>query len=76
MPEKEKYSLHETFAPAKALLEALSGQVELFRGRREITVAGLEFWLSERVKELTGNQQHPTSFKPYAIPDIAIARLQ
>ena len=60
----------------KALLEALSGQVDLFRGRREITVAGLEFWLSERVKELTGNQQHPTSFKPYAIPDMAIARLQ
>jgi WD40 repeat protein len=60
----------------KALLEALSGQVDLFRGRLEITVAGLEFWLSERVKELTGNQQHPTSFKPYAIPDMAIARLQ
>jgi hypothetical protein len=60
----------------KALLEALSGQAEFFRGRREVTVAGLEFWLSERVRQLTDDQQHPTSVKPNAIRDVTIARLQ
>jgi len=51
------------------LLEVLSGQADVFRGRREITVAGLEFWLSDRVKELTRDRQHPTSVKPNAIRD-------
>jgi WD40 repeat protein len=60
----------------KALLEALSGQAEFFRGRREITVAGLELWLSDRVRELTDNRQHPTWNKPNAFRDITIARLQ
>jgi uncharacterized caspase-like protein len=60
----------------KALLEVLNGQADVFRGRREITVAGLEFWLSDRVKELTKDRQHPTSVKPNAIRDITVARLQ
>jgi WD40 repeat protein len=60
----------------KALLEALRGQADLFRGRREITVAGLELWLSERVKELTEDRQHPTSSKPNTIRDISIAWLR
>jgi WD40 repeat protein len=71
---EEKSWGHGAFT--KALLEALSGKAEFFRGRREITVAGLEFWLSERVRELTDDQQHPTSVKPNAIRDITIARLQ
>jgi hypothetical protein len=60
----------------KALLEVLTGQVDILRGRREITVASLEFWLSDRVKELTKDRQHPTSIKPNAIRDITVARLQ
>jgi len=52
------------------------GQADLFRGRREITVAGLELWLSERVRELTEDRQHPTSSKPNTIRDITVARLQ
>ncbi|HXO91687.1 MAG TPA: hypothetical protein VN849_12950, partial [Stellaceae bacterium] len=71
---EEKSWGHGAFT--KALLEVLSGKVEIFGGRREITVAGLEFWLSDRVKELTKDRQHPTSVKPNAIHDIAIARLQ
>jgi hypothetical protein len=39
-------------------------------------VAGLEFWLSDRVKQLTKDRQHPTSVKPYAIRDIAIVELK
>ena len=71
---EEKSWGHGAFT--KALLEVLNGQVEIFRGRREITVAGLEFWLSDRVKELTKDRQHPTSVKPNAIRDITVARLQ
>ena len=71
---EEKSWGHGAFT--KALLEVLNGQVDIFRGRREITVAGLEFWLSDRVKELTKDRQHPTSVKPNAIRDIAVARLQ
>jgi len=71
---EEKSWGHGAFT--KALLEVLSGQADVFRGRREITVAGLEFWLSDRVKELTRDRQHPTSVKPNAIRDIAVARLQ
>ncbi len=71
---EEKSWGHGAFT--KALLEVLNGQADIFRGRREITVAGLEFWLSDRVKELTKDRQHPTSVKPNAIRDITIARLQ
>jgi WD40 repeat protein len=71
---EEKSWGHGAFS--KALLEALSGKAEIFPGRREITVAGLEFWLSDRVKQLTKDRQHPTSVKPYAIRDIAIAELK
>ncbi len=71
---EEKSWGHGAFT--KALLEVLNGQAEFFRGRREITVAGLEFWLSDRVKELTKDRQHPTSVKPNAIRDITVARLQ
>ena len=71
---EEKDWGHGAFS--KALLEALSGQADIFRGRREITVAGLEFWLSDRVKELTKDRQHPTSVKPNAIRDIAVAQLR
>jgi len=71
---EEKSWGHGAFS--RALLEALSGQADIFRGRREITVAGLEFWLSERVKQLTKDRQHPTSVKPNAIRDIAVAELR
>jgi hypothetical protein len=60
----------------KALLEALGGKADIFGGQQEITVAGLEFWISYRVKQLTDDRQHPTSVKPYAIRDIAIAELR
>jgi hypothetical protein len=71
---EEKAWGHGAFS--KALLEALGGKADIFSGRREITVAGLEYWLSDRVKQLTKDRQHPTSVKPYAIRDIAIAELR
>ena len=71
---EEKSWGHGAFT--KALLEALSGKADIFGNRQEITVAGLEFWISYRVKQLTEDRQHPTSVKPYAIRDIAIAELR
>jgi hypothetical protein len=71
---EEKSWGHGAFS--KALLEALGGKADIFSSRREITVAGLEFWLSDRVRQLTKDRQHPTSVKPYAIRDITIAELR
>jgi hypothetical protein len=57
------------------LLEALGGQATVFDDGK-ITIARLEFWLAERVKQLTGGRQHATSAKPKTIPDFQIAYVQ
>jgi hypothetical protein len=41
-----------------------------------ITVAGLEYWLAERVKRLTEGHQHVTSAKPSTIRDFPIAAIR
>ena len=56
----------------KALLEGLAGKADL-RGNGRVTITGLDFFLSERVKELTGGNQHPTTTKPPSVPDFPIA---
>lgn len=56
----------------KALIEGLSGKAD-DKGRGKITVSMLEFWLSERVKELTGGKQTPTTTKPQTVPDFPLA---
>jgi uncharacterized caspase-like protein len=56
----------------KALLEGLAGKADL-RGSGRVTITGLDFFLSERVKELTGGSQHPTTTKPPSVPDFPIA---
>ena len=59
----------------KALVEGLSGEA-CYTDKGKITVAMLEYYLSERVKELTKGRQTPTTAKPPDTPDfpIAIAR--
>ena len=57
---------------SKALIEALSGKADL-PGHGVITISALEYWLAERVKSLTGGQQHPTTAKPNTIRDFPIA---
>jgi uncharacterized caspase-like protein len=52
----------------KALLEGLREKADLTR-QGKITTAGLDFWLSERVKELTGGAQHPVMIRPSTIAD-------
>lgn len=56
----------------KALLEGLSGKADL-KGDGRVTVTSLDYFLSERVKELTGGGQHPTTTKPPSVPDFPIA---
>lgn len=56
----------------KALVEGISGKADL-TGRGRITVNMLDVYLSDRVKELTGGKQTPTTNKPPNIPDFPIA---
>jgi len=61
-------------AAVKALLEALTGEADVFHDGI-ITVASLEYWLAERVKKLTEGHQHATSAKPATIRDFPIETL-
>jgi WD40 repeat protein len=56
----------------KALIEGLSGEAD-FLNKGKITVNMLDLYISERVKELTGGQQTPTTAKPDTVPDYPIA---
>jgi hypothetical protein len=56
----------------KALIEGLSGKAAL-GGKTKITIKSLDYYISERVKELTKGRQHPTSVTPPNVPDFPIA---
>jgi hypothetical protein len=56
----------------RALVEGISGKADAL-GKGKITVSMLEFYLSERVKELTGGKQTPTTAKPDTIADFPLA---
>ncbi|MDD5167935.1 MAG: caspase family protein [Syntrophales bacterium] len=56
----------------KALVEGMAGQAD-YRGQGRITINMLDLYLSERVKELTGGKQTPTTTKPQTIPDFPVA---
>ncbi len=58
-----------------ALVEGLGGAAD-YTHKGLITVTMLDLYLSERVKELTGGQQTPTTAKPRTIADFAIAALR
>lgn len=55
----------------KALLEGLSGQADTQKTGR-VTVNMLDLYLSERVKELTGGEQSPTTAKPGMTADFPL----
>jgi hypothetical protein len=57
------------------LVEGLAGKADI-SGDGIITVSELEYWLAERVKDLTGGQQHPTTAKPNSIRDFPIAAVR
>jgi WD40 repeat protein len=56
----------------EALVEGLNGAADLLN-KGSITCATLNVYIAERVKELTGGQQHPTMISPQTIPDFPIA---
>ena len=56
----------------KAVVEGLLGRAD-FLNKRRITVNMLDLYISERVKELTGGRQTPTTAKPQTVPDFPVA---
>ena len=56
----------------KALLEGIDGKADLFK-RQSISIKTLDVYITQRVKELTGGQQAPTTIIPGSIPDFPIA---
>lgn len=58
----------------RAEVEGLSGKAAMGKGSdRRITINMLDLYLSERVKELTGGQQTPTTAKPQSVRDFPVA---
>ncbi len=56
----------------KAVIEGLNGGAD-FKRTGKVTVNMLDAYISERVKELTGGKQTPTTTKPKTVPDFPIA---
>lgn len=56
----------------KALVEGLGGKAD-YAGKGTISINMLDLYLSERVKELTGGKQTPTTTKPNTVPDFPVA---
>jgi WD40 repeat protein len=56
----------------KAVVEGLGGKADFQKSGR-ITLKGLDFYVAERVKELTGGRQSPVSIAPNGVPDFPIA---
>jgi WD40 repeat protein len=56
----------------KALIEGLDGGAD-YRKTGRITVNMLDLYISERVRELTGGRQTPTTQKPPTVPDFPVA---
>ena len=59
----------------KAVIEGLNGKA-VIHGKNKITIKSLDAYISERVKEITGGKQHPTSVSPPNVPDFPIAVIQ
>jgi len=56
----------------EALIEGLSGGADYVKDGK-LTIAELDLWLSDRVKQLTDKRQSPVVRKPDTIPDFPIA---
>lgn len=72
----KQYSLEDPVwgngAFTKALVEGITGKADLQRSGR-ITHKMLDFYVAERVKELTGGRQTPVNPSPQGVPDFPIA---
>ena len=70
--EKENW---QNGAFTEALLEGIRGMADLGKKDRYISIAELEVYLSERVKELTQGEQKPMTAKPKTIEDFKFLRV-
>jgi len=70
---QEKFDWGEHGAFTKALIEAIGNGKASIDPSHRITTDMLDLYVEERVKELTGGQQHPVMNKPDVIPDFPIA---
>jgi WD40 repeat protein len=59
----------------KALVEAIGGQADYNKNGR-ITYKILDFYISERVKQLTAGQQTPVTLTPHGVPDFPVVVLR
>ena len=55
----------------KALVEGLTGKADYTRDGA-VTINELDTWLADRVKQLTKNQQTPTTTKPSTVQDFPV----
>jgi hypothetical protein len=71
----KQYSLEDkkwgNGAFTKAVVEGLEGKADFMKSGK-ITIDSLSFYVSERVKELTGGKQTPVGSKPNTIADFPI----
>jgi WD40 repeat protein len=56
----------------KAVVEGLNGKADFQKAGR-ITLKGLDYYIADRVKELTGGRQSPVSIAPSGVADFPIA---
>jgi WD40 repeat protein len=57
---------------SRALIDGLGGKADVMH-TGAITISGLDLYIADRVKELTGGHQHPVMSRPNTIPDFAFA---
>ena len=73
---RNQYSLEDSSwgngAFTKALVEGINGRAN-YRGNGAITINMLDLYIAERVKEITGGKQTPTTAKPDSIADFPLA---
>ena len=73
---KEKFEWGRHGAFTKALIEAIGAGKASIDPSGRITTDMLDLYVEERVKELTGGQQHPVMNRPKVIPDFPIAMVK
>ena len=59
----------------KAVVEGLRGRADVKKSGR-VTLTMLDYYISERVKELTQGRQTPTTAKPSTVPDFPLSAVQ
>ena len=56
----------------KALIDGLNGKAD-YNGNHRVEIKELDLYVTERVKQLTGGRQHPTTEIPNTLPNFPIA---